>query len=157
MAFPPAADPIEKEPKSAAGVREARIPASVVPDVRRHLNTYVSGREGLLFPANYGGFLRPVSFYGKLDDNGWYGALKAAGRWEKDAKKWPHFHDLRETGATEVARVTRNVAEVQRWLGDSTPQAAMRYMRATDGAMDEIADKLSDIAMRSRGRLELRV
>ncbi|GAC1519236.1 MAG: site-specific integrase [Marmoricola sp.] len=151
VAFPPATDPIEKEPKSTAGVRDARIPASVIPDIRRHLNTYVTGREGLLFPADDGGYLRPVSFYGKRTADGWYGALKAAGRWEKDPKKRPHFHDLRATGATEVARVTRNVAEVQRWLGDSTPQAAMRYMRATDGAMDEIADKLSDVALRSRG------
>lgn len=150
VAFPPAADPVEKEPKSTAGIRDARIPASVIPDIRRHLNTYVTGREGLLFPARDGGYLRPVTFYGKGEARGWYGALRAAGRWEDDPKKRPHFHDLRATGATEVARVTRNVAEVQRWLGDSTPQAAMRYMRATDGAMDEIADKLSAIALRSR-------
>lgn len=150
IAFPPAAEPVEKPPKSDAGNRDARIPASVLPAIRRHLNATVTGRDGLLFPTPRGGYLRPAAFYGKPNGDGWYGALRAAGRWDDDAHKRPHFHDLRATGATEVARVTRNLAEVQRWLGDSTPQAAMRYLRATDSAMDEIATKLSQVAQRGR-------
>lgn len=43
--------------------------------------------------------------------------VRAAGRWEKDPRKRPHFHDL----------------------------------RATDRALDEIADKLSEGALQSRG------
>ena len=146
IAFPPGVVPVEKSPKSAAGNRDARIPASILPELKRHLSTYMTGRDGLLFPSASGDYLRPSAFYGKPSGLGWYGALGAAGRWEEDETKRPHFHDLRATGATLVARRTRNVIEVQRWLGDSTPQAAMRYMRATDGAMDEIADALSEIA-----------
>jgi integrase len=152
VAFPPSAEPVLKAPKSDAGNRDARIPAHVVPELKQLLGD----RIGLLFPNGSGGYLRPSAFYGKPPirkgkkfeprGNGWYAALTAAGRWHDDETKRPHFHDLRATGATKVARLTNNVAEVQRWLGDSTPQAAMRYMRATDTAMDEIADGLSALA-----------
>lgn len=153
IAFPPSAAPVAKEPKSAAGRRAARIPASVLPEIEHHLRTYVPpGDDALLFASASGGYLRPSAFYGKRGARGWYGALEAAGRWSDDANLRPNFHDLRATGATEVARLTPNQAEVQRWLGDSTPQAAQRYIRAGDGAMDELADLLSAVAERSTSK-----
>lgn len=152
VAFPPGVDPVLKSPKSEAGNRDVRVPAAIVPD----LKAMIGDRVGLLFPGASGGYLRPSAFYGKPPrrvgrtyepvGSGWYAAVAAAGRWDADATRRPHFHDLRATGATKVARLTNNVAEVQRWLGDSTPQAAMRYMRATDAAMDEIAAGLSALA-----------
>ena len=49
-----------------------------------------------------------------------------------------NFHDLRATGATRLARRGAHVAEVQAFLGDSSSQAAERYVRATQNRMDEL-------------------
>lgn len=41
----------EKPPKSRAGVRDQRVPDAVLTPLKLHLRTYVTGRDGLLFPA----------------------------------------------------------------------------------------------------------
>lgn len=129
-----------KGPKSDAGIRDQRIPASVLPELKRHLSTYVTGREGLLFPSAGGTYLARSAFYGKPTGNGWVAAQKAAG-----LKDGFHFHDLRATGATLLAQAGATEAELQAWLGDSTPQAAARYARAARSRMDSLTAKLSDL------------
>lgn len=130
----------DKGPKSDAGNRTMRLPAMIVPDVKKHLRAIVTGKDGLLFPGTEGGYLAPASFYGKVGGNGWYGARKAAGRDDL------HFHDLRATGATLLAHAGATDAEVQAWLGDSTPQAAQRHVRASRSRMDMLAERLSATA-----------
>lgn len=129
----------DKSPKSEAGYRDVRIPAHVLPDIKAHLRANVSGRNGLVFPGSSGGYLSPAAFYGKPGGKGWYGARAAAGRVDV------RFHDLRASGATLLAHGATE-AEVQVWLGDSTPQAAQRYMRATRSRMDKHAERMSEIA-----------
>ena len=119
----------EKGPKSRAGIRDQRIPDTVGTVVTDHLRTYVTGREGLLFPGPSGDWLQPTRFRDLA--GGWRDVRAAVGR--------PiNFHDLRATGATRLAQNGAHVAEVQVFLGDSSSQAAERYVRATQSRMDDL-------------------
>ena len=119
----------EKEPKSRAGIRDQRVPNSVATVLSDHLRTFVTGRDGLLFPGPSGGWLQPTRF--RDLKGGWRDVRRAVGR--------PiNFHDLRATGATRLAQRGAHVAEVQAFLGDSSSQAAERYVRATQSRMDEL-------------------
>ena len=119
----------EKGPKSRAGIRDQRVPASVGTVLIEHLRTCVTGREGLLFPGPSGDWLQPTRF--RDLSGGWRDVREAVGR--------PiNFHDLRATGATRLAQRGAHVAEVQAFLGDSSSQAAERYVRATQSRMDEL-------------------
>lgn len=141
-----------KEPKSEAGVRDIHIPEHALKGIKTHLQTYVTGRNGLLFPNGAGEYLAPATFYGGrtrkikgkrvkvYSPNGWYAARAAAGCPEF------HFHDLRATGATLMAQLGATEAEIQAFLGDSTPQAAQRYVRAAQSRMKKLAEKMSDLA-----------
>lgn len=157
-----------KDPKSEAGKRDREIPGAIVPAVRAHLRTYVAGRDGLLFPGRDGRHLAPSTFYGKatcatckkipkvcarqqkdgriedhafeVRESGWYAARVAAGH------PTLHFHDLRATGATLMAQNGATEAEIMEWLGDSTPQAAQRYVRAAKSRMRAHADTMSRLA-----------
>lgn len=119
----------EKGPKSRAGIRDQRIPDSVGTVVTEHLRTYVTGREGLLFPGPSGDWLQPTRF--RDLPGGWRDVREAVAR--------PiNFHDLRATGATRLAQTGAHVAEVQVFLGDSSSQAAEQYVRATQSRMDDL-------------------
>jgi integrase len=119
----------EKDPKSRAGIRDQRIPEGVGKVLTEHLRTYVTGRDGLLFPGPSGDWLQPTRFRDLA--GGWRDAREAVGR--------PiNFHDLRATGATRLAQKGAHVAEVQAFLGDSSSQAAERYVRATQSRMDDL-------------------
>lgn len=119
----------EKEPKSRAGIRDQRIPDSVRRALTEHMRTYVAGRDGLLFPGPSGEWLQPTRFRDAA--GGWREVREAVGR--------PiNFHDLRATGATRLAQNGAHVAEVQAFLGDSSSEAAERYVRATQSRMDDL-------------------
>lgn len=120
----------EKAPKSEAGVRLQRIPDATLKPLKHHLRTYVSGRDGLLFPAPEGGWLTSSRFMEAK--GGWHDVRAAL------ARPTVNFHDLRATGATTMARAGANIAEIQAFLGDSTPAAAMRYVRSAQSRMDEL-------------------
>ena len=73
-----------------------------------HLRTYVTGRDGLLFPGPSGAWLQPTRF------------RDLSGRWRavREAVCRPlNFHDLRATGATRMAQRGAHVAEVQPFSG----------------------------------------
>ena len=119
----------EKDPKNTAGTRNQRIPAVVVDALTEHLRSYVTGRNGLLFPAPDGGWLSETRF--RKASGGWLAVRDAVGR--------PvNFHDLRATGATRMAQRGAHVDEVKVFLGDSSTQAAERYVRATQSRMDDL-------------------
>ena len=154
-----------KQPKSDAGVRDQHIPDHIVPAIREHLQATVTGRDGLLFPSrtNRGHPISRDTWNGRLTcehcgmrrkeclgssaehsfvpaKNGWFAARALIDREDL------HFHDLRAAGATQLARLGYQVSEIQAWLGDSTPQAALRYIRATDDRKARMAADLSRIA-----------
>ncbi|NYI75486.1 tyrosine-type recombinase/integrase [Nocardioides panzhihuensis] len=134
--------PYVKGPKSEAGADDVRIPKSVVPAIRDHLDTHVADPDDLVFPSTGGVHLDQKTF--KTAIAGWYDARDAA---KADDLR---FHDLRATGATLLAQAGATEAEVMMFLRDSTPSAAQRYVRATQSRMDKLTDRLSKVAKASK-------
>lgn len=147
------------DPKSDAGIRDVAIPPHLLPVVKEHLSTYISGgKDGLLFPGADGvSHLAPSAMYGqttatitrKLKDGtkktttkqgwGFYQARHIAGR--DDLR----FHDLRHTGAVLAAQTGATLAELMGRLGHSTPGAALRYQHAAADRDQQIAVALSKL------------
>jgi len=120
-------------PKSAAGVRDVRIPPHLLPVLAAHVLAHAGpGRDGLLFSARTGGYLNPSAL-----SRVFYPAREAAGR--PDLR----FHDLRHTGATLAAQTGATLVELMNRLGHSTAGAAMRYQHASADRDLLIAERLS--------------
>lgn len=139
-------------PKSDAGIRDVAIPPHLEPALREHLGSFVTGRDGLLFPGTAGRTLQPSVLYGRAPvvtvdpitgehsvKPGWgfYSARAVIG---KAALRW---HDLRHTGAVLSVHSGATLADVMSRLGHSTPGAAMRYQHAASGRDAEIAARMS--------------
>lgn len=125
-------------PKSDAGTRDVTIPPHLLPIVRAHLASNITGgRDGLLFPAagDPSKHLAPATLYRVF-----YKAREAAGR--PDLR----FHDLRHTGAVLAASTGASLAELMARLGHSTAGAAMRYQHAAQDRDRVIAEALSNLA-----------
>jgi integrase len=122
-------------PKSDAGTRDVAIPPHLIPMLKAHLTTWITGRDGLLFPGAGGGHLAPSSLYGHF-----YPAREAASRPDL---RW---HDLRHTGAVLAAGTGATLADLMARLGHSTQGAAMRYQHASQSGDREIARLLSIMA-----------
>ena len=115
--------PVETPPKSAAGVREIVIPASLTPALRAHLDAHVDAA-----PTSW--LLHPESTRGlPIHPN----SLRAA--WEKARTAagipWLKFHDLRHTGLTIFAQQGATLAELLHRGGHSDVDVALRYQHAT--------------------------
>lgn len=139
-------------PKSDAGIRDVAIPPHLMPMVREHLGSFVTGRDGLLFPGTNGGTLQPSVLYGRAPTTvtnkatgeksvrpgwGFYAARAAIGY---PLLRW---HDLRHTGAVLSVLHGATLPDVMGRLGHSTPGAAMRYQHAAAGRDVEIAARMS--------------
>ncbi len=132
-------------PKSDAGIRDVHIPPHLLPVLSDHMDRHLeSGKTALLFPAVAGGHLQPSTF-----NRHWYRARTAAGR--PDLR----FHDLRHTGAVLAAGTGATLAELMARLGHSTPQAALRYQHAAQGADKRIAAALSALVGTGAGLPEV--
>jgi len=125
-------------PKSDAGTRDVTIPPHLLPIVKAHLASNITGgRDGLLFPAagDPSKHLAPATLYRVF-----YKAREAAGR--PDLR----FHDLRHTGAVLAASTGASLADLMARLGHSTAGAAMRYQHAAQDRDRVIAEALSNLA-----------
>ena len=122
--------------KNYAGRRQVTIPPHVLPAVTEHLRTFVTGRDGLMFPTP-GGL---VMIGGNGLNNWWHPARAAAGR--EDLR----FHDLRHLGATLAAQAGATLPELMQRIGHSTVAAALKYQHAATGRDAEIARRLSAAA-----------
>ena len=121
--------------KSDAGKRDVAVPPHLAPMLVDHLERLAQpGREGLLFPAEGGGYLSSSSLYRYF-----HPARDAAGRPDL---RW---HDLRHTGAVLAASTGATLAELMARLGHSTPAAAMKYQHAAQARDVIIAAKLSEL------------
>jgi integrase len=132
-------------PKSDAGTRDVSIPPHLLPVVKEHLSTNITGgRNGLLFPALDGrSHLAPSTLY-----KSFYKARDAAGR--PDLR----FHDLRHTGAVLAASTGATLAELMGRLGHSTAGAALRYQHAAQDRDKVIAEALSALAHKASSAIE---
>lgn len=126
----------EDDPKTDAGIRNVAIPPHIVPAVELHLSEHVGPeQDSLLFPAKSGDHLQPSTLY-----RHYYRAREKAQRTDL------RFHDLGHSGATLAAQTSATWAELMARLGQSTPQAAMRYQHAAQRRDKQIAAALSKLA-----------
>ncbi|MGO1317375.1 MAG: tyrosine-type recombinase/integrase [Cellulomonadaceae bacterium] len=133
---PTGSPPVTVSPKTLAGSRTIYLPPHVVKALSKHVATYAEpGRDGLLFPADRGGWRVPSTTRRSFKR-----AAEAIGR--PDLK----VHTLRHTAAVLAARTGATVAELQARLGHSSPAAAMRYQHSVQSRDAEIAARLSSMA-----------
>lgn len=132
------ADPIVGDPKSEAGNRVVSIPPHILPAFREHLKNHTGPeRDGLLFwGRDSGEQLAPSTLYR------WYHpAREAAGR--KDLR----WHDLRHTSATMAAETCASLRDLMHRHGHSTAAASLRYQHYVLNRDQELAAKLSAMAV----------
>lgn len=124
-------------PKSDAGVRDVSIPPHIRPQVREYLDKRPKAADRLLFEGyRSSGHMQPSSLHKQ-----WHKARKQIPGME--SLRW---HDLRHWSATTAAQTGASLAELQRRLGHSTVNAAMRYQHAAHNRDAEVAEAMSRIA-----------
>lgn len=111
-----------QSPKTRASVREVKLRPELTPILAKHLGDTASDGEALLFPNASGGYVRNDVY-----TNSFRRALKKAGA---DPRITPH--SLRHFAGSEYGRAGANVAELARFLGDSSKEVVLRYLHATD-------------------------
>jgi integrase len=125
-------------PKTRAGVRKVPVPKFLVPILIEHLNTYVEpGQDSLVFTSSEGS---PAYDSGS---RAIAKTLKVLGLEHINEVK-VSTHDLRHTGATWLVQRGTSIPDLQRMLGDASPQAAMRYTHASSN-LSHLADRLHDV------------
>ena len=125
-------------PKSAAGRRAVSIPGMVHEALDNHLSRFAEpGREGIVFPAPEGGYLRLENFRRRV----WSPAVQGAGLSPL------RFHDLRHTCASLAIAAGADVKVLQRMLGHSSAALTLdRYGHLMPGQAELIADRLDEMA-----------
>ncbi len=125
------------DPKSEAGFRTLTVPPHVLPELTNHLDAYVAAdpRSPLMIGVK-GGRLRPHSL-----QQAWGKARNSVGRPDL------HFHDLRHSGATWLAISGATTKELMARVGQSSPQAALRYQHAVQERDVALATALSKLAI----------
>jgi integrase len=132
---------VEGPPKSAAGRRVLTVPAAILPDLRRHLETFAQpGPDGLVFVGPHGGPLQNANFGAKV----WRPARERLGL------PHVHFHDLRHTGNTLAAATGASLADLMARLGHASTEAALRYQHANLVRDRIIAGALSSLVDEAR-------
>jgi len=119
-------------------VRKVLIPAAIQPAIKAHIKQWADpSRDGQLFVPIRGGCHVNDQVFAET----WYQpALDKANR------PGVHLHDLRHFGATMLSHVGASAAEVQAFLGHSTPHMAMQYTAATDERRTLLAQRMSELA-----------
>jgi integrase len=124
-----------RRPKTAAGVRDLAMPESIVPLLEAHLERHVGpAPDAPLFAGPKGG-VRRASFY-----KAWHKALAKTGV-RPDLKP----HDLRHLSNTLAATVPgTTLKDLMARLGQTSPQAALRYLHRTAQADRAMAAGIDD-------------
>lgn len=115
--------------KSKAGVRQQRLPKALTPELDQYLKDLETNELNLVFPGANGGYLR---------NDVLNTAIKRALNKAELRTSGFSVHSLRRAAATELANKGANVAEVQKYLGDSSPDVALRYIKETGRQSDLI-------------------
>lgn len=123
---------IIKKPKTAAGVRTVALPRWLMPELRRHFDTYAEvGQDGRVFVGSKGATpLRP-NF-----SSVWARALDGAGL------AGVHIHDLRHSGNHFAAMTGASTRELMGRMGHASMDAALIYQHRTADRDRVIADAI---------------
>ncbi|MFI6425905.1 tyrosine-type recombinase/integrase [Promicromonospora sp. NPDC050880] len=128
---------VVRDVKAAAARRVVALPAGVAAALEEQLDDGAQpGPDGLVFPSTVGTPISQSTFW-----EAWNKARKAIGR--PDLR----LHDLRTTAATLAAGTGATIAELMARLGHTTPNAAMRYQTAVQGADARIAGALDGLVV----------
>jgi integrase len=120
-------------PKSAAAYRSVVLPKDGVRVLRRHIEEYAhSSPSSLVFTSVKGSPLLNRYFHPY-----WTQAKAAAG---VDAHV--RFHDLRHLAGTTAASAGASIKEVMARMGHSSPDAAIRYLKASEQRDKEVAGRI---------------
>lgn len=131
-------------PKTDAGYRTLAIPEPLVAELERHLEKFSQpGPDGLVFVGKLGAPLARTNFSEKYQP-----ARKKAG-----LPKGFRYHDLRHTHMTAAAESGASTREPMRRLGQSSPQAALRYQHATDRRDEDIATAVGESLARPKKKV----
>jgi integrase len=134
---------VQGTPKSEASTRKVVLPELIVPDLRRHLDTFAApGPDGFVFIGVRGGQLRRSNF-----SKPWARALAKAG-----LPAAVHVHDLRHTGNTLTAEAGASLAELMSRMGHSSTRAARVYLHARQERDRQLAATLDKMARRELKR-----
>jgi integrase len=109
------------KPKSKAGVRTVPITSKIAPQITTWLEGLPEDENTLVFPSAAGGHLRHDVF-----TNDWKRALKKAGITRAITP-----HGMRHFAGSRLAAMGANLAELKKFLGDSSTSAVRRYMHDT--------------------------
>lgn len=124
-------------PKSKAGLRTVSIPASVVMEIRTHMDTHVKEWSDSFMFTTEGG--RTI----------WRGNFNKLVSWRKAVGEigMPglHFHDLRHTGNTLAAQTGTSLRDLMARMGHDNPRAALIYQHASSGADRAVATALDEV------------
>lgn len=129
------------QPKSQAGIRDVHIPPHLMPEVKAHLQTFVTGTDGLIFPGADGISRIHLSTLRKHFKRACAAADRPDLRW----------HDLRHTGAVMAAQAGATMADLMARLGHSSADAALRYQHTARGRDAMVAARLSELASQASG------
>ena len=110
-------------PKSAAGTDTVVISSAMTPVLQEYLDSLKSNSPETLLFSHDGNYIPNHQFSRVLKM-----ARRTCGLTQKNVTP----HSLRRAGATEYANRGANVAEVQKFLRDSSPKAALAYIQATN-------------------------
>lgn len=114
---------VKGTPKSGASKRKITLPELIMPELRRHLDTYSApGPDGFVFVGVKGGQLRRSNF-----SKPWAQALAKAGLSDD-----LHVHDLRHTGNTLAAEAGASLGELMNRMGHSSTRAARIYLHTRE-------------------------
>jgi integrase len=128
---------VVRDVKTAAARRVVALPPAVTSALEEQLDDGAQpGPDGLVFPSTVGTPISQSTFW-----EAWNKARKAIGR--PDLR----LHDLRTTAATLAAGTGATIAELMARLGHTTPNAAMRYQAAIQGADARIAGALDGLVV----------
>lgn len=121
-------------PKSRASVRTIDVTTALIPEARKHLETFVGkSPDSLLFTdSKTAGHLRHDKYM-----RPWRKANLSAGI----AGRKFSPHSLRHFGATNMVRSGATLPDLKMWLGDSSTEAVTRYLHATDH-QKSLADRM---------------
>ena len=126
-----------KEPKTAAGVRRVSLPASLVPAIREHFDTFAEGGPaGRVFVGPQGATPLRANF-----SRVWKRALAGAGL------SGYRVHDLRHTGNHLASMTGASTRELMGRMGHANLHAALVYQHRTadrDRAIAEGMDALAE-------------
>jgi integrase len=129
-------------PKSRAGRRTVNIPASIVPDIRAHLDKFTKrDDDALVFTGVKGGPLRRSNFN---KTTRWVHVVAALG------VPGLHFHDLRHTGNTLAADMGVSLRNLMARMGHDNERAALIYQHASNKADRKVAEGLDALLKEAR-------